>query len=228
MAISLVGTASADGSSTAVSVTHGLSIAEGDVIVAGVHVNADPTVSDNNGAYAFTADYNRANPISSKYYVYHRVAGASEPSSYAWTLNSSQRWSVVVRVYRGVDTASVWDVAPGAGSSAVGGTNSVPTSPATAPTITIATEGACGIVMVSADKAPTSTTWSDPTNSYGDEQEEAGQQTQATYDRLGLSTGATGTTSVTPSANEAWVAIQCALKPQAMAAKKNTMLMGVG
>jgi len=55
MAISRVGTASADGSSTAVSVTHGLTILSGDVIVAGIHVNGNPTVTDNNGAYALRA-----------------------------------------------------------------------------------------------------------------------------------------------------------------------------
>jgi len=218
MAISEVGNASADAASgTAVSVTHGLTIAANDVIVATVHANgASTAVSDNNGAAAFTFDDYGSSADSARLYVFHRIAGASEPSAYAFTLSTSARWSIVVRVFRGVDTSSVWDVAPSGTQCQIepyegGVTACVSTD------MTVATAGAAGLILISDDYAPTTNSFSDPTNGYGNEKEEAGQQVQATYTRLGLSTGAVGTVTVTAASTAYPVIYHVALKPAASA-----------
>lgn len=219
MAISLVGTASNDGSTgTAVSVTHGLTIASGDVVIATVMANgAGNTVTDNNGSYPFNDDHYTANPESATFAVFSHMAGASEPSAYAFTLGSSNRWSVVVRVYRGVHS-SIWDVAPSASTVATG-TNQ---ATAVAPAITIVTGGACGLVLLGDDYAPTTTTYSSVGNGYSNAKSESGQQYQATADKLGLSVGATGTTAVTSSANVTYVIYQVALKPEPDRARYDT------
>lgn len=213
MAISLVGTASTDASTgTAVSLTHGLTITPGDVVIATINCNGSGnTVTDNNGTSAFTASHSKANTDSATLAVFHRVAGASEPSAYAFTLGASGRWSIVVRVYRGVDI-SVWDVAPGASTCRVAPTTAGE-GPALAPSITIITPGACGLVLLGDDLSPTTTTYVSVDNGYGNARSESGQQYQATVDRLGLATGATGITSVTSSATTCSVVYQVALKP---------------
>lgn len=209
MAISLIATASTDAGSGNVSITHGLTIISGDVIVATINANgAGNTVTDNNGSTAFTSNHNTANPDSASYYVFSRYCGSSEPSTYGWTLGSSNRWSVVLRQYRGVDS-TIWDVSPSASTAATGTLMST----AVASSITIATSGACGLVLMGDDAFPTTTTFSSVDNSYGNTRSESGQEYQATADKLGLSTGSTGSTTITSSAQVSYVIYQVALKP---------------
>lgn len=224
MAISFIAATSADAATGNVSITHGLSITSGDVIVATINANgAGNTVTDNNGSTAFTADHNTANPDSGSYYVFSRVCGGSEPATYSWTLGSSNRWSVVLRQYRGVD-ATIWDVAPGASTVTTG----LVSATAVASSITIATSGACGLVLMGDDAFPTTTTFTSIDNSYANTQSETGQQYQTTSDKLGLSTGSTGATTVTSSANVSYVIYQVALKPAASVTSKLLALLGVG
>ena len=209
MAISLVAAVSTDAASGNISFTHGLTLLSGDVVIAFINVNGPGnTVTDNNGSTAFTAADNAANPDSASAYVFYRVCGGSEPSAYAFTLGSSDRSSISLRQYRGVD-ATVWDVAPAAGNRNTGNGDST----AEAPAITIVTTGACGLVLMADDFTPTTTTYSSIDNSYGNVQAESGQEYQVTADKLGLSTGTTGITTVTSSSTVAWVAWQVALKP---------------
>ena len=112
--ISETGSATSTGGSTPASITHGLTINANDVIVAMIHVNTNSTdISDNNGAFPFIEQVEEVNGgTSSRYAIYYRVAGASEPASYSFDLGGSWAWSMQIRVFSGVDTASVWDVAP--------------------------------------------------------------------------------------------------------------------
>lgn len=212
MAISLVATASTDSASGNPSITHGFTIASNDVIVGFVNVNGvGNTATDNNGSTAFTETTHGDQPPagSAVMYIFHRVCGASEPSSYAFTLGSSDRSSIVLRQYRGVDS-SVWDVAPSGSNISTddtGGTTS------TCSAITILTSGACGIVAMGDDFNPTTTTYSSINNSYGNVKSESGQQYIVTADKLGLSTGSTGTTVITSGATVRTVQWQMALKP---------------
>ncbi|MDP3697460.1 MAG: hypothetical protein Q8R55_05590 [Candidatus Taylorbacteria bacterium] len=213
-----IGNATANGTGTAVSVTHGVTIQKNDLVFAVVHANEDDAggqtnISDNNGASSFTETFEEDHPgagtTDSRYAIYVRRAGASEPSSYAWTLASSQGWTVQVRVFRGVHS-DIWDVTPGTGTR-----NSNPTSGGTttltAPTMTVNTTGALGIVLVMTDG--NLLTYSNPTNGYNNAVEMEGvQDPQASYTRIWVA-GASGTTQVTQSATNDFIAHQFALKP---------------
>lgn len=209
MSITPIAQVSQDAASGNISFTHGLTIVAGDVLVAFINVNgAGNTVADNNGATPFTEDDHAANPDSASAYIFRRVCGSSEPSAYAFTLGSSNRRSIQIRQYRGVDS-SVWDVAPSASTRDTGSGDTT----AEAPSINIATAGACSLVFMADDFTPTTTTFSSINNSYGNVKSETGQQYQVGADKTGLSTGATGITTITSSANVAWIAWQVALKP---------------
>jgi len=199
-------------SGTAASITHGLTINSGDVVVALIAANATgTTIMDNNGANAFTQAIQENTPASGgtmRYAIYYRVAGASEPLSYAWTLGSSQSWTIVIRVFSGVDTTSVWDVAPSVstrtGSSSNGTT-------ATAPSMTTGTAGAVGIAAFFTDG--NGTTYSGPTNGYGTLIQQGGGRSVASAIRTWATAGSTGTTSATLSPSDDWAAHQFALRP---------------
>jgi hypothetical protein len=103
-------------SGTAVSVTHGLTISSGDLVLAIVHANGVSTgVTDNNGGYAFTEEVESGGTSFTRA-VYWRIAGSSEPASYAWTLATSQRWAAIVFVFSPQSGTSIaadpFDVAP--------------------------------------------------------------------------------------------------------------------
>jgi len=124
-----VGSNSAGASSgTAVSVSRPAGIQSGDIVIAFVNANNTPTISDNNGSYSFTQVLNQSyNGTSASYGIFYRVAGSSEPSSYAFTLASSQRWEMIAAAYRGVD-AGIFSAFPTSSTHTYGTTSSVTTS----------------------------------------------------------------------------------------------------
>lgn len=65
------------------------------------------------------------------------------------------------------------------------------------------------------DFNPTTSTYSSIDNDYGNAAYEAGAQYQATADKLNLSTGATGDTTLTSSYKVVYAIYQVALKPSA-------------
>lgn len=199
-----VGNANATGSGTAISVTHGLTILAGDVVVASVHVDSKMIdLADNNGATPTTLARLGFTSDASTFGIYTRLAGASEPAAYAWTASSSQGWSVVVRVFRGIEP-SFWD---SNGSVIANGLSAT----AAAPAMTVISNGSAGLMFAYADSS--SVTFSGIDNGYGVEVEPGAQRMQASYTKLGLSPGSSGATSVTLSASDNWGAVQCALKP---------------
>lgn len=206
MAITYVGGA-ADSvlSGTSVTVTHGLTINENDVIVAFMHGNNTTPSFTSSG---FTTEFEETNPTidTSAYGIMYKVAGASEPSSY--TFNSGQaadRNQVSLVVFRGINTASVWDVTPSA--STRGNADSGTT--ATAPAMTITGNNAAGIVAFMRDSGGT---FNSVTNSYTNEVTAAvSQECLHVWTRIFTSSGSSGTTQATLSADDAWVAVQIAL-----------------
>jgi hypothetical protein len=214
VALEEIGTASTGGTSTSnIALTHGLTIASGDVLIAFTHNDVyNVTQTDNNGSTPFTRSHDVVIPTDASHgYVWERVAGASEPSTYNWTMSAAPSFSIVLRQFRGVDTVNIWDVAPSGATTATGTSSNSPL----APDITITNAGAMGLLAIYVDSS--SATMSNPTNSYTDEVEN-GQRALASYRRAGLSAGAVGTAGATCSAVDDWAAIHCALKPAAAAA----------
>jgi len=208
--VTLIGTFSNSAASgTNANVNHGVTINENDLIVVQVHANtSDLSITDNNGSYPFTQDFKGNGAETNTYVIATRRAGASEPSNYSWILGSSQRWEITGYVFRGV-ADGIWDVPPSIDTMQQ--QTGTPSSPATAPSITVA-DGSCGLLIINCDYAPQTTTWSNPTNGYGNEVEPSTHyESSVMYCQLQLPAGSTGTTSATPSTAERWTAHQVAL-----------------
>ncbi|MCA9400681.1 MAG: hypothetical protein KC713_03580 [Candidatus Omnitrophica bacterium] len=207
-AISATCSATNNGAGSTTSLTHGCTINADDVIIVLVHVNNDGlNIVDNSGT--FTEVINEDNGAeSSTYAIYSKVSAGSEPATYTWDNDESRDWTVILRVFSGVDTANIWDVTPSAATRDFDD----PGTTATAPTMSISTSGAMGILWVISDS---SETWSNPTNGYGSAVEEESQSTQASYIRLWATTGGTGASSADLGGSNDWLAHQFALKPAA-------------
>jgi hypothetical protein len=195
MAITEVGTPhQSSGYGSAVSNTHGITIAAGDVVVYFLVYPTNQTVTDNNGDYAFTEDLRRNLSSTSMYGgFWTRTAGASEPAAYAFTLSSSDyNWTSMVRVFRGVDNDNHWDDVSGTtwASSEVTGTTRAAAS------ITTNYDNALAIAAFVC--SGTTQTFTDIDNGFGAGlANNAANLTCATYTKTITPAGATGITTVT-------------------------------
>lgn len=112
-----VGGAENGGNDTTPTITHGLTINEGDIVVAYVNHNSDSGSIVDAGSNGWTNPVNEI-PTSetARHSLWWKEAGASEPSSYSWTITSSQ-WKVLIKVFRPgtgneyvIDAAAVSDI----------------------------------------------------------------------------------------------------------------------
>lgn len=206
-------------SGTAISITHGITIKENDVIIAYIHANGSGnTITDNNGSYPFTDSLQENSADSSRYSIQYRVAGSSEPATYNWTTATSRAWSVIIRVFRNIDTTSVWDVAPSASTK-----NSGTGTTATAPSITVSSKS-MGLILSLSDTS--GQTYSNPTNGYASKVSHTNRSI-VMYTRTWESSGATGTTQVTQNSND-WLIHQVSLKVKASSGDDDLRYTGSG
>lgn len=99
-------------SGTALTITKPSGVQSGDVLIFIANVNGNPTtLVDNNGGTPFTLKetkpYNGAGGGATMH-IFYRVAGASEPSSYAFTIGSSQRWQATMLACGQVDVNNIF------------------------------------------------------------------------------------------------------------------------
>jgi len=211
MAISHVANAQGYGASgTALSITHGMSLQNGDVLVAFVHAVSQSTcVSDHSMTKHVETDLGSPTPVSHCWVFSKLITDAgSEPAAYTWTFSSTTP-SGILQQFRGVDS-TIWDVTPAAGTSAAGtGTSCA------APSITITAAGSMGLVYIAAESGTLPLINAAIDNGYGDlYQITTGRDCHA-YRKAGLSAGATGATTCTLNASDDWAIHQVALKPEA-------------
>lgn len=206
------GNSVANASTASLSLTHGLTIASGDVLIVMVNGNNTTTdgITDNNGSFPFTQAFQEAHPATAstgQYAIFYRVAGGSEPTSYTFDQAAADRLEWVILQFRNVDNTTPFDVTPSASTrnSSESGTT------ATAPSINTVTDGAMGICGFFLDST---SSFSAYTNSYTNEVEAATHhQAVAAVSRIFSTAGATGTTSATISADRSSHSQQFALKP---------------
>lgn len=205
MAIVQTGSNTSTGSDAAPTITHGLTINSGDLVLIIGNANASGnTWSDNNGSTPLTIDFQETGSGTNTYAIMTRIAGASEPSSYAFTISASNNWSLTIRVFSGVH-ADIWDVAPAVGTRATGtGTT------ATSPDMTTGFDGSMGLLVETTDSS--STAISAPTNGYGTLISIATSITQGSAIRIWATAQTTGTSAVTLDKNQDWALHQIALK----------------
>lgn len=177
-------------------------MAAGNVVIIEIHTNAVGTITDNNGATPCTESKHQDLVGVSSYSIYVRVCGGSEPSAYAFIGSASNRWSIQVRAFSGVDSG-IWDVTPPNAATGTGTT-------ATAASITTLTANALAIYFGGVDSA--TATFSAPTNGFATEVEPAANQGQATYTKAIAVAGAVGSTAATLSGSLDWFATLGALK----------------
>ena len=219
MAIALKGSAVTSGStgaSGAITITHGLTIAAGDVLIAFVVTARNAgTMADNNGDYAFTEDYDWLDTTNGESHaVYSRVAGSSEPSSYAWATAAWWTYCVILLQFSGVDSDDIWDVPP---SDATRDGSWGATATADSQTTTV--DGALALFFVQGGGQNVT----DPTNSFGDGvgQNTADPKSWVFFKSI-ASAGAIGSTSATLSGDTAWRTHLLALTPAASGIAKHS------
>ena len=217
MAISYVNNAFAyTAATTTPSITHGLTLADGDVLVAlisninGTELDAQNMTSTSS---RFTrAEYAMMGPVGTytgamSIWARYVTTASGEDASYAWAAASSS-WSLHIFQFSGVD-AAIWDVTPAAGNTKTGA--AVDGTTLTAPDITIIGNGAMGLLLAAAVTSAASQL-SAPTNSYGNGIYYTSGRCQGMARRAGLSTGAVGASSMTIAAADDYGICQCALK----------------
>lgn len=186
-------TSAQDGTgSTAISVTHGFTLSANDVVIAIIHTNtAGNNVTDNNGADAFTLQSELEGSGGNVIGVWYRVMDGTEGSTFDFTADVSQRWSITVRQLRGVDTANVFDVAPSSTNRTNHGS-----SPATAQAagITTNTNNALAMAVWFGD-SNLGSAFSGYTLSYANEVEAGGQNTASVTLAISTAGAITGPTA---------------------------------
>lgn len=166
---------------TAVTCPQPAGIQTGDALVAVFNNNNLVYETDNNGGTPWTKIYPSGtgrsyNAGSANYSVWTRVAGASEPATFAWTASASDRWEVIVSAYRTVH-ASIFDVAPSDASENLRGDVPFATLP-----ITTLTSGAMIIAFALGDGA--ALVWSStPADSFNSRQNLTGSELAALADK---------------------------------------------
>jgi hypothetical protein len=194
--------ASSNTSTAALTLAVPAGVQAGDVMVAQVAMRSAGTVAAPAG---WTAVRNDSSGTQISSFIYYKVAGAVEPSSYAWTTTAS-RTAGGIAAYSGVSTTNPVDVSSG--------TNGSSTSlDAPSVTTTIANDMLVGFwtarqQSVSGTPASMTQRWS-VTSGGG-----ASAVGAAAADEAFAGPGATGTRSATQGSSFDWVAQLVALEPQ--------------
>ena len=125
----------------------------GEVLVASLALNGSGVTSAPSGWVQMAAVTAATNP---KIYAYYRVAGASEPASYTWTLSSAAQGSGGIARYSGVDTGNPLD------SQVSTASNSASISVLSIPGVTTGSAGAMLIGATAINASPTTITITGP------------------------------------------------------------------
>jgi PKD repeat protein len=193
---------------TAVSLGKPTGASPGDLLVASITADNNPTMSATPSGWVpmVTAlSINSAAAAGARVFAYYHVVTATDPSPYAWTLSAAQKWGGGVTAYRGVDNARPLDTTVmTAVNTSFSGTSLV------IPSITTASANAMLIGGVGLDS---STPLTSPPSGWTQEWQASGGQIAELADRLQPTAGATGTATWTLSSGRAFGGWRAALKP---------------
>ena len=121
-------------------------VVAGDVLIAQFTADDAPSVTTVPAGWATVVDP-MAMGTSARLFVYYKVAGTSEPTSYAWGLSTAVKWNAAMTGFHGVDTANPFDTAAGTRVNATSATT------LTVPGVTTGTAGALLVGGVGANNA---------------------------------------------------------------------------
>ena len=194
------------GAGTAASVSAPAGTTPGDVVICVLCVNGVDATSDNNGGSSFTKDLDDLEEglggITMS--IWSRRIQAGDPSTYNFTLETSQRWTLHAIALQSPHPSVIYDVAIGTNHNVASGVTSI-----NAPSITTINANAIHFAVAGADGA--SSTFSATPSGYT-VHENSGQQVAAVCSIVIASPGATGaqtfSISSTQSANGVSFAIR--------------------
>lgn len=144
-------TAVSNGTGSAIDITHGLTIAEGEALVMQIWhgTNGALVFTDTDG---FTLDFTVGDPgLGARTFILSKIAGASEPLSYNLTTNVGDDWTVVLHKIQNADNNDLYDVDPPATAGVAPGG-----AVTTIPSITTNTDNALAIMSIGTEQALTS------------------------------------------------------------------------
>lgn len=102
------GGATARGNAINASLTHGLTINAGDLVVAYVNRNSTNSISADAGGVAWTEALNAAvTSETARHAFYWKIAGSSEPASYGWTFGTADHFQIILKVFTSTTTPLV-------------------------------------------------------------------------------------------------------------------------
>lgn len=176
----------------------------GDLALCLIHLNDINTISDNNGANPLTdgpMGRRAFNTASAAYYVQYRFMTGAEAASFAWTGTQSERWQVIISMYRSV-APSVWDVAPAIGTESLDGSND-----RTHGGITTLTPGAMLVAFGCGDSSSQTFTVT-PADSFTNRQNATGKQLTELCDKATTAPATQGSVFWTSSVDGSEFALQ--------------------
>ncbi len=209
--VSVVGSSTtyAGTAASAVSLSAPAGTAAGDVLVASITSDLNPTMASVPAGWTPLVNglgINSTSTSGARVFVYYHVVGASDPASYAWTLSTAVKWGGGITGYRGVNNTTPLDASVATAVDATYSATSI-----TAPSVTTATNGAmliggvgcdCAAPVVSSAPAGWTQRW-----------QAAGGQIAELADKAQATAGASGASTWTLSGARAVAAWQAALKP---------------
>ena len=162
MAFSYTGGANLYGDSSSGTITHGLTINEGDLVVAYVNSNNTGAVAVDAGGALFLDVLNEnVAGQTCRQAVFWKVANGSEPSSYRFTFGGSAEYQIIIKVFTSSTDAEV----DAAANSAVDATDSQDMV-IEAIDGEVISDNAVSIVFAGKDNRGTGGTWATADNSY--------------------------------------------------------------
>jgi PKD repeat protein len=191
---------------TAVTVGKPAGVTNGDVLIAQITANANPSIASAPSGWSTVIS-----PLSistgARVFVYYHVVtnAAAEPASYTWQLSAAQKWNAVVSDFHGVNATTPFDTAA---STRVDTTYSATT--VAVPGVTTATSGAMLVGGVGLDSSATGITQPSGWTEGG---EGTGAQVAELASQARPSAGATGTATWTLSNAAASAGWLRALRP---------------
>jgi PKD repeat protein len=199
--------ATASSASTSVTLTRPSGLLDGDVLVANIDADANPTMSAVPAGWTAVTGALTDTTYARVFSYYHVVAGAAaEPSSYVFRLSAAERWGGGITAFHGVDGTTPFDT---------GAATKVITSSATSivvPAVTTSTPGAMLVGGVGVNSLTTTLT---PPSGWTEAWEaDGGQDADLAYRAMPVA-GATGTSAWTPSVGNSGAGWVRALKPAA-------------
>ncbi|MCU1474569.1 PKD domain-containing protein [Amnibacterium sp.] len=199
--------ATASAASTSVALTRPSALLDGDVLVASIDADANPTMSAVPAGWTAVTGALTDTTYARVFSYYHLVASAAaEPSSYAFRLSAAEKWGGGITTFHGVDGTTPFDTVAA---------TKVITSSATSilvPTVTTSTPGAMLVGGVGVNSL--TTTLTAPTGWTEAWEADGGQDADLAY-RAMPAAGATGTSAWIPSVANSGAGWVRALKPAA-------------